>query len=110
MILKGFGGVWATACLSLGQRLSCATDRAGKRLTNPSRMVSVECSEARVFTPQRYLQDSWRRPLRPPPSAPAHRSISLRMAGIFICEQAGAVRVIKNGVLLAMPFTTFSVD
>jgi glucose/arabinose dehydrogenase len=29
---------------------------------------------------------------------------------IFVCEQGGAVRVIKSGVLLASPFITFSVD
>jgi glucose/arabinose dehydrogenase len=29
---------------------------------------------------------------------------------IFVCEQAGALRVIKNGALLATPFTTISVN
>lgn len=29
---------------------------------------------------------------------------------IFVCQQTGEVRVIKNGVLLANPFVTFSVD
>lgn len=29
---------------------------------------------------------------------------------IFVCEQAGALRVIKNGALLAAPFTTISVN
>src|SRR5438477_11377226 len=29
---------------------------------------------------------------------------------IFVCSQTGALRVIKNGVLLATPFVTFSVD
>src|SRR6266700_6354816 len=29
---------------------------------------------------------------------------------IFVCEQTGAVRIIKSGVLLSTPFTTFSVD
>src|SRR4051812_4231848 len=29
---------------------------------------------------------------------------------IFDCQQTGAVRVIKNGVLLSTPFTTFTVD
>ena len=29
---------------------------------------------------------------------------------IFICSQTGALRVIKNGVLLATPFVTLSVD
>ena len=29
---------------------------------------------------------------------------------IFVCEQGGALRVIKNGVLLATPFLTVTVD
>ena len=29
---------------------------------------------------------------------------------IFVCSQSGALRVIKNGVLLATPFVTLSVD
>src|SRR5437762_4910865 len=29
---------------------------------------------------------------------------------IFVCSQTGALRVIKNGVLLASPFVTLSVD
>ena len=29
---------------------------------------------------------------------------------IFVCSQTGALRVIKNGVLLATPFVTLSVD
>ena len=29
---------------------------------------------------------------------------------IFVCEQGGALRVIKNGVLLSTPFLTLSVD
>ncbi len=29
---------------------------------------------------------------------------------VFICEQGGAVRIVKDGVLLATPFATFSVD
>jgi glucose/arabinose dehydrogenase len=29
---------------------------------------------------------------------------------IFVCQQTGALRVIKNGVLLATPFTTLTVD
>src|SRR3954451_3512074 len=29
---------------------------------------------------------------------------------IFVCSQSGALRVIKNGVLLAAPFVTLSVD
>jgi glucose/arabinose dehydrogenase len=29
---------------------------------------------------------------------------------IFICQQTGAVRVVKNGTLLSTPFTTFTVD
>src|SRR5262245_40862898 len=29
---------------------------------------------------------------------------------IFVCEQSGALRVIKNGVLLATPFLTVTVD
>src|SRR5438093_13763588 len=29
---------------------------------------------------------------------------------IFVCSQSGALRVIKNGVLLATPFMTLSVD
>ena len=29
---------------------------------------------------------------------------------IFVCQQSGALRVIKNGVLLSTPFLTLSVD
>src|SRR5688500_2676617 len=29
---------------------------------------------------------------------------------IFVCQQGGALRVIKNGVLLSTPFITLSVD
>lgn len=29
---------------------------------------------------------------------------------IFVCQQGGALRVIKNGVLLPMPFLTVTVD
>src|SRR5690349_22178106 len=29
---------------------------------------------------------------------------------IFVCEQGGTLRVIKNGVLLSTPFLTLSVD
>src|ERR1700704_3269664 len=29
---------------------------------------------------------------------------------LFVLEQTGAVRVIKNGILLSTPFTTFTVD
>ena len=29
---------------------------------------------------------------------------------IFVCQQGGSLRVIKNGVLLSTPFVTLSVD
>ena len=102
--------MWATACLSLGRRDYLVHL---KGLANGSRihrgwylssLLGVSLHAATL--PSRFSE---------PPVAAATISAGTSFdfapdGRIVICEQAGAVRVIKNGVLLAVPFTTFSVD